>query len=109
MEPHSAVDFAMQQFFREFQLTAVSKLVSPHRENAAYSEKSDSYYLFVDLENAEEADRAITKLHNTLSPWHRGSSGSGAYGSQRITVQRARDNKNRKVFREQNISPVEGN
>ncbi len=56
----------------------------------------DRYYLFVDLAQVEDVERAIAKLDGTRSPWH----GSGM---QRLKIERARDNRERKVFREQTV------
>jgi RNA recognition motif-containing protein len=90
IEPQSAADAQMQEFFGSegFELTAVSKLISPHPSKA--SEPGNHYYCFVDLASAEEADRAIDALNG------REVEGWGA-----IRVSKARDNRDRKVNREQ--------
>lgn len=90
MEPQSAVDSAMQQLFgsAEIELAAVSKIISPHESKK--SEPGDHYYLFVDLANAEDIDRAIETLDGAEVPW-----------GGNVKINRAKENRGGKVAREQ--------
>jgi len=45
----------------------VSKLFAPHP--AKRFEAGDHYYLFVELNTAEEAQRAVDTLNGQLGPW----------------------------------------
>lgn len=80
----------MQELFGSegFELTAVSKMISPHPSKV--SEPGNHYYCFVDLVSAEDAERAIEAFNG------REVEGWGA-----IRVSKARDNRDRKVNREQ--------
>ena len=93
MEPQSAVDAEMQKLFSNLniEITTVSKIISPHPSKE--SEPGDHYYLFVDLANESDVDAAIEALHGSVSPW----SEAGGH----LTVSRARNNRNKKVDREQ--------
>lgn len=46
---------------------AVSKLFAPHP--AKRFESGDHYYLFVELNTAEEAQRSMDTLNGQLGPW----------------------------------------
>jgi RNA recognition motif. (a.k.a. RRM, RBD, or RNP domain) len=67
MEPQSAVDAEMQKLFEGFELTAVSKIISPHVSKA--STPGDHFYLFVDLPTSTAADAAVQALDGKESPW----------------------------------------
>lgn len=80
----------MQELFGSegFELTAVSKMISPHPSKA--SEPGNHYYCFVDFATPEEAERAMEALNG------REVEGWGA-----IRVNKAKNNLDRKVNREQ--------
>ncbi|KAF7984797.1 hypothetical protein HWV62_11800 [Athelia sp. TMB] len=82
------VDAEIQALFRGFQLTAVSKIISPHESKA--SQPGHHFYLFVDLVSSEEAERAISVLNGKSVPW-----------GGRLRVNRTRDGPGKKVMREQ--------
>lgn len=93
MEPQAAVDAEIQKLFStlDLEITAVSKIISPHPDKL--SEPGDHFYLFVDLANEADVPTAIKALDNTVSPW------SDKEGLLRVNL--ARDNRDRKVAREQ--------
>lgn len=66
----------------------MSKIISPHPSKADFP--GNHYYVFVDLSSAGAVDAAMAKLNGAESPW----------GGQ-LRVSRARENRNRKVMREQ--------
>ena len=84
----------MQQLFEGFELTAVSKIISPHPSKA--EEPGNHHYLFVDMASTDDASAAIEKLASKESPW----------GGQ-LKIGRAKDNRDRKVVREQSGSGSE--
>ena len=90
IEPQAAADAQMQELFGSegFELTAVSKMISPHPSKA--SEPGNHYFCFVDMTSSDDADRAIEALNG------REVEGWGA-----IRVNKARDNRDRKPNREQ--------
>lgn len=90
MEPQSAVDKAMQEFFSLASLepTAVSKIISPHQSKKDMP--GDHYYLFVDLPKAEDVDLAVQMLDGIEPSW-----------GGKVRVRRAKVNQDRKVMREQ--------
>jgi len=90
IEPQSAVDSTMQSLFADFQITAVSKIISPHPSKE--SEPGNHYYCFVDCASSEEADKAKDALDGMELPEWGGN----------LRVNKARDNKERKVFRDGN-------
>lgn len=93
MEPQSAVDAAMQGLFDPLgiEITAVSKIISPHESKKDLA--GDHYFLFVDLARAEDAEIAIEALDGKTTAW------SGETG---LRVNKAREQSNRRVPREQN-------
>ncbi|KKY25520.1 putative ribonucleoprotein [Phaeomoniella chlamydospora] len=88
IEPQAVVDAEMQKIFEGFDLQAVSKIISPHPSKA--DEPGNHYYLFVDLASSEAVTDAIEKFNGMESPW----------GGE-LRVNRAKDNRDRKVVREQ--------
>ncbi len=99
MDGQPATDAAMQDLFGSVGLTptAVSKMISPHPSKA--SEPGNHYYCFVDLANNDEVQVAINELNGReVEDW-------GA-----IKVNRARDNRDRKVNRDrqQDYQPRSG-
>lgn len=51
----------------DFDSEAISKVISPHPSKR--SQPGNHYFLFVDLESAEEADRAIKTLGGVSAVW----------------------------------------
>ncbi|KAF3940333.1 hypothetical protein ABW19_dt0201572 [Dactylella cylindrospora] len=88
LEPQSAVDAAMQLLFSGFKISAVSEILSPQTDGKSKSQ--NAYYLFVDLAEAEDVQLAINELNRKPAPW------GGV-----VRVQRARDNRDRKFFRDE--------
>ena len=88
IEPQSAVDAEMQKLFEGFEIQAVSKIISPHPSKA--EEPGNHYYLFVDMPSADDVQAAVEKLDGQESPW-----------GGPLRVNRAKDNRERKVNREQ--------
>ncbi|TKX22942.1 RNA recognition motif-containing protein 16 [Elsinoe australis] len=82
------VNVMMRELFGDYEIQAVSKMVSPHGMTVELP--GDHYYCFVDLREAEEAREAAGRLHGVASPW----------GSGNVRVRVARDG-DRKVVREQ--------
>lgn len=69
---------------------SVSNLIAPHASKA--NEPGDHHYLFVDLKNEADADRAIELFHDADSPWTEGG---------RLRVNRARESRDRAERRPQ--------
>ena len=90
MEPQSAVDAEIQKLFQGFEISAVSKIISPHASTR--TQPGDHYYLFVDLVNAGDVDEAVRRLNGRLGPWG---------GSGRLKVNKARMDRDIKVSKEQ--------
>lgn len=67
---------------------AVSKIISPHP--SAAEAPGNHYYLFVDFATKEAADAAVQRFNGADSPW-----------GGKLKVEKARQNPNRKVIREQ--------
>ncbi|KAJ5302509.1 hypothetical protein N7476_009308 [Penicillium atrosanguineum] len=61
------VESNMKNFFSEFRVEAISKLFAPHP--AKRFDPGDHYYLFVELNTAEEAQRATDTLNGQTGPW----------------------------------------
>ncbi|KAJ5661477.1 uncharacterized protein N7477_009093 [Penicillium maclennaniae] len=61
------VESNMKNFFSEFRVEAISKLFAPHP--AKRFDPGDHYYLFVELDTAEEAQRAMDTLNGQTGPW----------------------------------------
>lgn len=78
----------MQELFAGFEIQTVSKIISPHPSKA--EEPGNHYYLFVDLVSSDDVTAATRKLDRTESP----------FGGE-LRVSRAKDNRDRKVTREQ--------
>ncbi|KZP05948.1 hypothetical protein FIBSPDRAFT_876956 [Athelia psychrophila] len=78
IDSQPAVDIQMQALFDGFQITAVSKIISPHPSKAA--QPGNHFYLFVDLSSTEEADRAIEALNGMPAPWGGKLTVSGTHG-----------------------------
>ncbi|KAJ5693421.1 hypothetical protein N7462_002844 [Penicillium macrosclerotiorum] len=57
----------MQTFFSGYQVVNVSKVFAPHP--AKRFEPGEHYYLFVDLDSVEEAQRAMDTLNGQPGPW----------------------------------------
>jgi len=83
------VNLEMRRLFRDFEIQAVSKLVSP-RDKGIQSRLGSHYYCFVDFASAKEAETAVTLL-NGKSNDH-----GGAY-----EIDIANSKAERKVTREQ--------
>lgn len=91
IEPQAAVDAEMQQLFSGFELTAVSKIINPLRNDPERAtEQGNHHFCFVDLTTSEEADQAMAEVNKKPGSW------GGA-----VRVAKAKDKPNRKVFREQ--------
>lgn len=84
------VNAMMRELFGDYEIQAVSKMVSPHGPTVGLPE--DHYYCFVDLREAGEAREAAERLHGVASPWASGN----------VRVRLARDG-DRKVVREQGL------
>ena len=84
------VNDEMKALFKDFNVEAVSKIISPHPSKS--EEPGSHHYCFVDLASKEEVDQAVEQLDGSPTPWE------GTF-----KVNRARDKTTRKVFREQNI------
>ncbi|KAI8816554.1 uncharacterized protein EV422DRAFT_545709 [Fimicolochytrium jonesii] len=89
MAPQKAVDCAIQELFKGFEVVAVSKMVSPW--HAAGESPGDRFYVFVDLSSKSDADGAIGKLDGKKSPWTEG----------KLIVRLARKKINMKLAQEQ--------
>ena len=61
------VNAAMRRLFHDYNIEAVSKIISPHWSKL--SEPGSHYYCFVDLTSASEARRAPLALHGTSTPY----------------------------------------
>ncbi|KAJ6127601.1 hypothetical protein N7523_003213 [Penicillium sp. IBT 18751x] len=61
------VESNMKNFFSEFRVEAISKLFAPHP--AKRFDPGDHYYLFVELDTAEETQRAMDTLNGQTGPW----------------------------------------
>jgi len=91
IEPQAAVDAEIQQLFAGFELTAVSKIINPLRQQPSRARiKGNSYFCFVDLATREEAERAALTLNNAMGSW-----------GGRVRVKIAKETRNRKVVRDQ--------
>lgn len=78
IDSQPAVDAEMQALFAGFELTAVSKIISPHPSKAA--QPGHHFYLFVDLASGEEAERAVEALDGARGRWGGRVVVSGTHG-----------------------------
>ncbi|RDW83706.1 uncharacterized protein DSM5745_04032 [Aspergillus mulundensis] len=62
-----ALAINIKGFFKDFTVTNVSKLFTPHP--AKRFEPGDHYYLFVDFETVEETQNAMAALNGAEGPW----------------------------------------
>ncbi|EER29614.1 hypothetical protein D8B26_003817 [Coccidioides posadasii str. Silveira] len=67
MPNQATADYEIQKLFYGFKIEAISKVISPHPSKR--SQPGNHYFLFVDLESAEEADRAIKTLGGVSAVW----------------------------------------
>lgn len=90
IDGQAAIDAEMYSIFEGFEVTAVSKQISPHPSKA--SEAGNHFYLFVDLASIEEAGRAMDALDGKEMEW-----------GGRLRVNRAKG-ENKKVVREPRVT-----
>ena len=89
IEPQGALEAEIQQLFAAFQITAVSKLISPHPSKIEEEAEGNFYYCFVDLQTPEEVQMAVDETNGKQGSW----------GGE-MRVGKARDNRDRKAPRE---------
>ncbi|EFE32799.1 ribonucleoprotein, putative [Trichophyton benhamiae CBS 112371] len=80
MRNQPTVDYEIRKVFYGFNIEAISKVIISNRDKLPLS-GSQYYYLFVDLESAEEADKALKTLDGV----------SAIYGN-RLHIRKARGN-----------------
>jgi RNA recognition motif-containing protein len=61
------VNEEMKGIFKDFQVEAISKIISPHESKKELP--GNHYYCFVDFASVEDAKNAAAKFDNSESPW----------------------------------------
>ncbi|RMZ77870.1 hypothetical protein DV738_g4198, partial [Chaetothyriales sp. CBS 135597] len=85
IEPQEALEAELANLFQGFQIKNVSRLIAPHESRA--EEPGNHHYCFVDLESAEEVDKALETLGGQESPW----------GGE-LRISKARDNRQKRQY-----------
>ncbi|KAL2014460.1 hypothetical protein VTN00DRAFT_1985 [Thermoascus crustaceus] len=67
LSDQQAVNGEIRNFFKGFNVEAISKLISPHLSKRF--EPGDHYFLFVDFASADEARAAMNALDGKEGPW----------------------------------------
>lgn len=63
----AALNLKMRELFKDYNIQAVSKLVSPHP--STNSEPGDHYYCFIDLATVGDAEQAELAFSGRATPW----------------------------------------
>jgi len=64
---YAPLETEMRRLFHEYEVQAVSKLISPH--DSAVKDTTSSYFCYVDLPTPIDAQDAIQKLNGTSTPY----------------------------------------